>query len=155
MTPTPNVSPQRTARWSPTPITLPISEPRPALTTPRNSLHSAKHYANSSHRLIHYPAAEASSDRTANSLPPARWVTSHRLATENSQPKFTASIPYFPQNAPSRGDTCADTAIPNGTTVLTTSPILAEGDLETSQPRRKCRKTKPPEPRNPHLLPYP
>ena len=40
-----------------------------------------------------YPAAEVSSDRTANSLPPVRWVSSHRPATENSQLKSTASIP--------------------------------------------------------------
>ena len=91
------MTPRRTAWLSSIPITLPISEARPELTTPRNSLHSAKHHATSWHRLIHYPAAEASSDRTANSLPPARWVPSHRPATENSQLKSTASIPYFPK----------------------------------------------------------
>ena len=154
-TQTPHVSPRRTARWSPTPITLPISEPRPALTTPRSSLHSAKHYAASSHRLIHYPAEEASSDRTANLLPPARWVPSHRPATENSQPKSTTSIPYFPKNAPSRGDTCADKAITNETATLTASPILAQGDPEKIQPEGEIGKTKPPKPRSPHLLPYP
>ncbi len=82
MTPTPHVSPRRTARWSPSPIIQPISEPRPSLTIPRNSLQSAKLYATSSHRRVHYPAAEASSDRTANLLPPARWVPSHQPAAE-------------------------------------------------------------------------
>ena len=59
------------------------------------------------------------------------------------------------KNAPSRGDTCADTAITNGMTTSTTSPISAEGDSETFQPRWECGKTKPPKPRTPHLQPHP
>ena len=76
-TPPPNASQKHTVLWSPTSITQPISVPRLSLTTPRNSLHLMKHYKISSHRLIPYPWAEASSDRTANSLPPARWVPHH------------------------------------------------------------------------------
>jgi hypothetical protein len=156
-TPTPYASPRHTALWSPTPITQPISEPRPSLTPLRNSLHSAKHYATSyliaeadtlpSGRGIIRPDSELAAGFAMGTITPAR---NQELAA-----KVHHLYTILSKNALSCGDTCADTAITNGTTMLTTSPILAEGDSETSRPRGGYGKTKPPEPKTPHLLPYP
>ncbi len=40
-------------------------------------------------------------------------------------------------------------------TINTASPTLVEEYLKTSRSKGECGKTNPPEPRNPHLLPYP
>ena len=126
-----HASPRRTARWSPTPITQAylgaqaFTNNTAELTALGETLRNLIALAETlpSGRSIIRP------DQAKSQLPVRDWYryyhTGRALNKELSQPQSTASITYFPQNAPSRGDTCVDTAITNGTTMLTASPILA------------------------------
>ncbi len=85
-----------------TPTTQPISVGAKTFTSLGETLHAI-----SSHRLIHYPAAETSSDRTAGTL---RRLCAMDTMKPARNRKLEAKvhnvfIPFFPKNAPSRGDT--------------------------------------------------